>query len=606
MKTHTQLRPAYIREEVRKYFINTPFGRMEQDCFAPWWLETQEGLTHDYARRSSSDGSHDFGIDAFMIDPKKPELVLIQAKLSDSREEIRKAVQEFGKESVAKLAQLLGVQGAELSPQENSVIKVLRMALNDIPAENRNQLQVKFYVLHLCEQDAKLIRDSIKDDIKNLEDQFTENLPGFKPPIIEFIEYDEGSITISQLQTIEFYGTIEECEIWSNSEGIKSVKIAFGTTRLEDLVRLYQVFHNDLFEKNVRYFITSSKNRKEGGAVGNIKETLRNICILKKLPPGIFQIYHNGISVCCKNWSLNNGKISFETPSVVNGCQSIFAANDFYKKYKERIDKDPSNWHAIKIPIRIIETPNDDLIYDIAMNNNRQNAIRSSALRANDPIQRSLDIRFKDIGVFYERQDYEYKTLSSSEYDEDKEEMKAFSNTAQNEPINIEEIAQAIAAVAGEFEYAKSYSRIFESKEIYQDVFSEEHLASVRFLVGLRNVVNALADVLNYFKTEVAKYEGLASRYVKWHILYLLMRYVAKNEKDWFVKEICQATKKSGDVKDILIKLLKRSRILMVIKDLYIDSDNNWREVSESKELLQKATKKLNLDRVNPFEGWPK
>jgi len=135
--------------------------------------------------------------------------------------------------------------------------------------------------------------------------------------------------------------------------------------------------------------------------------------------------------------------------------------------------------------------------------------------------------------------------------------MKAFSNTAQNEPINIEEIAQAIAAVAGKFDYAKSYSRIFESKEIYEDVFSEEHLASVRFLVGLRNIVNALADVLNYFKTEVAKYEGLTSRYVKWHVLYLLMRYVAKNEKDWFVEKICQATMKSGDVQDILIKLLK-------------------------------------------------
>jgi len=44
----------------------------------------------------------------------------------------------------------------------------------------------------------------------------------------------------------------------------------------------------------------------------------------------------------------------------------------------------------------------------------------------------------------------------------------------------------------------------------------------------------------------------------------------------------------------------------MVIKDLYIDSDDNWREVSESKELLQRATNKLYLGMVNPFEGWPK
>ena len=115
----------------------------------------------------------------------------------------------------------------------------------------------------------------------------------------------------------------------------------------------------------------------------------------------------------------------------------------------------------------------------------------------------------------------------------------------------------------------------------------------------------ALSDTLNFFRKEMAKYEDLSSKYIKWHVLYLLMRHVSRHERNYFLESMCKGTLKARDIEDDMIKLLKRSGIMPVIKDLYIDSENNWREVSESRDLLKKATNKLYLTAVDPFADWP-
>ncbi len=484
------------------------------------------------------------------------------------------------------------------------MIKVLRMMLSQITEEKRNGLQVVFQILHLYDKDCQLLRSDLAHDINELSDSFAEALPGMATPSLELLEFRTPSAALSK---IGFHGCLDDLKIDSDKNLSTTVRMGVGTTVLDDLVELYKTCGLDLFEKNVRYFVTSKKNTKPEGPAGNIKETLRNICIQKKIAPGLFQLYHNGICICCADLREENGSLCLTSPRIVNGCQSVVAAQEFRydKKYKEKIDKDPTLWRSIRLPVRVIQVHKDELIYEIAMNNNRQNAIHSSALRANDDKQLDLELRFRDIGVFYERQEYEYKTLSQSEAAEDQNEMAAYGNTAANEPVNIEDLAQALAAVDCFFDRARSYSRIFESADVYADVFKSDHIYSVRFLVGLRNVAAALSDTLNFFRKEMAKYEDLSSKYIKWHVLYLLMRHVSRHERNYFLESMCKGTLKARDIEDDMIKLLKRSGIMPVIKDLYIDSENNWREVSESRDLLKKATNKLYLTAVDPFADWP-
>ena len=177
-----------------------------------------------------------------------------------------------------------------------------------------------------------------------------------------------------------------------------------GFGKLSDLVDLYNKRRDDLFSRNVRYYLRSKKNAEKGPA-GKMKQTLIQMCVEDSLEPERFALFHNGITIFSKRAQVLDGQILVRDPYVLNGCQTI--KNAFYFRTnptrKSRIKDD--RWQRIAVPIHFIETTDDELVRAVTVNNNRQNAMSPAALRSNDPVQIRLQRRFKDRLVFYQRQE---------------------------------------------------------------------------------------------------------------------------------------------------------------------------------------------------------
>src|SRR5438132_10685827 len=86
---------AAVRAAVQAFRERTAHGSHLEHCFAPWYVHQQYHLSETRAIQQSSDGSYDFGIDAYHLhggeSPDAPaNLVLLQAKFTDSLAQITK------------------------------------------------------------------------------------------------------------------------------------------------------------------------------------------------------------------------------------------------------------------------------------------------------------------------------------------------------------------------------------------------------------------------------------------------------------------------------------------------------------------------------------
>lgn len=589
MNFKLNMTPSQVRAEVRDYHDKSPFGLDEPDCFMPWYLQHVCLLGYDNARIQSSNGKDDFGIDGFYLEAPEQAgqgyiLNIFQAKHTSEKPLVHMAIKEFTEASLPKLSELLS--GAAPSKyDENQVIKNLRSYLSHLSRDEKEQLSIRFIIIHLLDKSADEIKADCEEENNKLREQFIDTLPKNKFLGCDFLDYQKNSIPL--------------LDCWIQTEGTfiqqadQDRRVFFGVASLSDILSLYETCGDDIFEENVRYFIASRKNLKEEGPVGNMWLTLKRICVTKELTPEIFAVYHNGICICCAGIENKDGKVRLNKPKIVNGCQTVKGISQFRndeKAIKKTEKFDAKLWKAIRIPIRIVETSKEEIIYQIAINNNRQNAIDSTALRSNDAIQRKLKDNFKVIGIFYERQKEEYKNLS---LDDEIDLLEEYPNTTTNEPITIQELGQALAAVKGIFDAASSPSLIFESNERYKKVFGEKQCPySLNLLIALRNLEGAIQPALKSVKDTIGKYDQLNPRTLKWIALYLTIRYLCKHERD-FLNDISKMTKRSSDMQEDVVKLLKRSGILQLIHKVYLsDPDVGQNE-------LGKEVRKCNMWRIN-------
>jgi AIPR protein len=173
------------------------------------------------------------------------------------------------------------------------------------------------------------------------------------------------------------------------------------------------------------------------------------------------------------------------------------------------------------------------LIRQITVSNNRQNQISASALRANDPDQVKLASRFKKNGIFYERQEGAFAELE--EVDPNSIESD-YPNTSQGY-VEIESLARCLSACAGDFDYAHSPGKIFESEEPYHRCFGAKRLRSIVFLTFLQNLHEVVPLVLKKDLGLITDGSGPRPSRLTYFAMCLLVRYLAKNKDYEFVKE---------------------------------------------------------------------
>jgi len=270
------------------------------------------------------------------------------------------------------------------------------------------------------------------------------------------------------------------------------VKVMVLPIQAKELLKLEGIADNRLFSKNVRYGLGKTRVNKD------IKSTLKTIPEHPK-----FFLYHNGITIICEKFELNQASVKITNYSVVNGCQSMLT---FYENADSISD-------GIFVLTKIIEIPQGAPVSAEGITHwaNNQNAISVRDLKANDAIQRDLKREFEEFfahKVLYRRQ-------------------KGDSEMGYDEYIERDVAAQLIAAFyLGEPHITHLRNSLFTDR--YYDIFSI-HINAPR--IYLANVIyNVIAENVDRIKFQQIRNYGLA-RFLMLHIVGKLLKLDPKGKE---------------------------------------------------------------------------
>ena len=538
-----------IKRGVEKLRVDRGFGKGVPDCFAPWYLNQFHSLSEDTATRQSSDGSGDFGLDGFALldnPAQPPKLLLLQAKYSHSVSDVRSGIGGF-KRLLPELAKMLDCQPTEVG-DENKVLVNLRAKLNELDPVIRGKLQLEFSVIHLCEEPTVVLSDKTDLAKNDLRREIEELLSKRLAKISTVGPLEMGP------RVDEVIVPPEEIPLTFAASGdplvIPTGRMWLGLGKLSEVAELYHTRGADLFQKNVRLFIRSKKKRERGPS-GKMKDALNRICCSTREPLAAetFAFSHNGVTLVSKRVSPNGGSVVVVEPYILNGCQTIMTAYLFRNDPTLRTRIDEAKWRSIPVPMRIIETRDEDMVKQITINSNRQNAIRAVALRANDDIQLKLEERFRQVHILFERQENAFAEVEAS-HPEDLE------NEYQNSsayPMKIETLGRCLAAAGGDIRNAEHPQDLFEGDTPYGRTFSSKHLRSIRFLVFLQNVHDDISTTLKKDVRLSQQEGGPAPSRLTFYALCLVLRYLAKGKRtDEVIRYSTKVFAKFGSVRDAL------------------------------------------------------
>ncbi len=218
-----------------------------------------------------------------------------------------------------------------------------------------------------------------------------------------------------------------------------------GKELVECLIDEEGNFKSHLTEGNIRYFLGEDKKINS-----SIIESA-----LDEVRSSNFWAMNNGLTIIgdsvepldAKNYSVSN-------PQIVNGCQTIHCLYHAYIAGEKR--RLPEN---LKVFVKIIKTENPDIQADIISATNSQNPVKSASLKANDNIQRNIEIHLKTSGIFYERRDNYYKRQGLT----------------GNRVIGLMKMAQIINTVVNKeaIVSVNDTAKLFDTEARYNSIFSD-------------------------------------------------------------------------------------------------------------------------------------
>lgn len=172
-------------------------------------------------------------------------------------------------------------------------------------------------------------------------------------------------------------------------------RILVGRISVTELAGLMSRHGERLLERNIRRYLGLHGNR--------VNEAIRST--LESPERGNFYFYNNGITLTCDKFAYNalqegNFQVKVENLQIINGgqtCMTIFQS--------ARQEPHPSSPVDAYVLLRLYQLPsdNEDLVQRITFATNSQNPVDLRDLRANDDVQRRLEIDLSQLGFVYRR-----------------------------------------------------------------------------------------------------------------------------------------------------------------------------------------------------------
>lgn len=328
----------------------------------------------DTLRKDITDGSNDKSIDLVVIvdEPGKTKTAhLIQhttsssgcnAKIIACFHEMKSVVSNWKKQ----------YENGDLNKEVYKKIKYIK--------ESKEDIDIKY--VFISDFESSKIETSTRDDVNKMEDCSLISQNKFEYYIMTRMLKD---ITVDEIYIKKPAMFIQEEDLDISGLRDKQKKVKFGTIKAESLVRQFKKHGKNLFADNVRYYLG------RGNKINSqMLKTLNNEENKSK-----FTMYNNGITVVCSDIEIpssNKTVFSLWDAQIINGAQTT----------NTLVSLDDSSLKDILVPIKIVISPNQSEVHEIAKFSNSQSSISQRDLFSNSNEQKILQEFFIEKGVFVE------------------------------------------------------------------------------------------------------------------------------------------------------------------------------------------------------------
>jgi len=411
------------------YSVEEETELIDYHAFIFWFLKTTYGMNNNQAFDAICDGTHDKGVDAVVLDHIEKHVTIIQSKFSANMGTISKTDTE-------RLADVREYFRSRKS-FDNSVSGANQSAAR-LLEETYQAIRKKSYTF-------ELVLLSTHSSDSDLED-FVYDECGFKRWQFTFFDYrkvlnlHKDSLRDYTPKTGHYNLRFKD----SDKTILRKDKVNSWVLNVsvEEIRQLATRFPKDLFRKNIRNFLGTSKANR------SIKNTLKD-------DPENFWYYNNGITILCDqaNLILEESHIRLVNPQVVNGCQTVTSI----KNYKGELNGD--------VLVRVIQSDDHTFIQNITLAQNTSNPVKARDFKSNDPIQIRLKRELKKKGFYYE-------IKRGEEFSSMRKKYRSISAEIHNS-INNEKVAKFLAT-----ERISPSTALGKGSEIFFDTFYEKLFTS--------------------------------------------------------------------------------------------------------------------------------
>ena len=188
-------------------------------------------------------------------------------------------------------------------------------------------------------------------------------------------------------------------------EDMNFSRVLVGRISITEIAALIERHGERLLERNIRRYLGLQGNRVNEG----IRDTLNSD------EKNNFYFYNNGITLTCDSFSYNalqNGdyQVRVENLQIINGGQTCMT---IFKTLQDQNFCQQNTQAYVLVRLYQLPTDNDDLVQKITYATNSQNPVDLRDLRANDNLQRRLEMDIQQLGFNYRRKRSDTGTKST-------------------------------------------------------------------------------------------------------------------------------------------------------------------------------------------------
>lgn len=341
-------------------------------AFSAFVLHKLLDITPQAAAASVVDDFQDKGIDAIHYDTTTETLYLLQTKLKESEQFKQEDALPFCEGIRLLLKQDFAAFNANVQARKAEIESALDSCSH-----------IKLVVPYTGDGISKTASDALQALLDD-EDLDEERL-------VKQMEYYTASEITRDLLAEQAYAQVHAEIALQKHEKVEHPRSTYyGVARLGDLVTLHQTHGKALYERNIRYFLGSSKSDVNKA----IKTTLHDA-------PGDFFYLNNGVTAVCdliEPKATKNGAKKFKVRglSIINGAQTVASAAEFVRQHPGR------NIDDAKVMLTLIKAPADGPFGKrVTKARNHQNPVQTANFASLDENQERLRQEIAHLGFEY-------------------------------------------------------------------------------------------------------------------------------------------------------------------------------------------------------------